>query len=551
MGINLGIDLGTTYTVCSFNNGKEFKFIKDESGSVLIPSVVSYSSKILVGKDAVDNEENDPHLTIRSSKRLMGKNITNLLSDEVYRKQVSPLDVATEILKYVKKLAETQSDQEIDGAVITVPAYFNQNQRLDTKIAAESSGLNVLRIINEPTSAALAYGEDTKEDELVLVYDLGGGTFDVTVLQLSSDNVYHVLSTKGDTALGGDDLDEIIVDVFIKSLPKDFKPFKDFKVRLKKFAEEVKIQLNYKKVVKKTLKYSGTIYSKIYHHEFEITSDEYLKLIEPICLKTKSYVLSALNDANKKISNLSKIILVGGSTKSTFIREFVINSFKTKIFYEIDPDLTVSFGAAKLADSITRKNSDSAILIDVTPLSLGIETKGGLMNKIIPRNTSIPVSSSQEYITAEDNQDIVNIRICQGEKPLVKDNELLGEFTLSGFEKRPKGQTKIIVKFDIDTSGLINVQAFDKQTGIQSEVTLNPLTSDKINSYMDKLEIISEDDSSIVEQIELESLREKARTLILSKKLLDKDNNEYDEIFESVKDSLNNLSVFIQSMKDD
>lgn len=551
MGINLGIDLGTTYTVCSFNNGKEFKFIKDESGSTLIPSVVGYSGKTLVGKDAVDNEENDPHLTIRSSKRLMGKNISNLLSDEIYHKPVSPLDVATEILKYVKTLAETQSNQEIDGAVITVPAYFNQNQRLDTKIAAESSGLNVLRIINEPTAAALAYGEDTKEDELVLVYDLGGGTFDVTVLQLSSDNVYHVLSTKGDTALGGDDLDEIIVDVFIKSLPKDFKPFKDFKVRLKKFAEEVKIQLNYKKCVKKTLKYAGTIYSKIYHHEFEITSDEYLKLIEPICLKTKSYVLSALNDANKKISNLSKIILVGGSTKSTFIREFVSNSFKTKVFYEIDPDLTVSLGAATLADSITRKNSDSAILIDVTPLSLGIETKGGLMNKIIPRNTSIPVSSSQEYITAEDNQDIVNIRICQGEKPLVKDNELLGEFTLSGFEKRPKGQTKIVVKFDIDTSGLINVQAFDKQTGIQSEVTLNPLTSDKINNYMDKLEIISEDDSSIVEQIELESLREKARTLILAKKLLDKDNTEYDEIFESVKDNLNNLSVFIQSLKDD
>lgn len=546
MGLNVGIDLGTTFSVVSYKD-KIFHYIKDESGQVLIPSVVCYSGEGYVGREAVENEENYPESTIRSSKRHIGS--TAILLENSEFGSINATDVAKDILEYLKSITETQTNQEIDGLVITVPAYFNQNQRLETKKAAELCGFNVLRIINEPTAAALAYGEDTKVNELILVYDLGGGTFDVTLLELTEDNVYHVLSTSGNTALGGDDFDRLIVKEFTKNLPVDFKPFKDFEVRLKKFAEEVKIQLNYKSVVKRTLKYCGTVNGKIYHHEFIINSDRYIEIITPLLNKTKSHVLTALHDASKKISNLSKIILVGGSTKSKFVREYIQKEFLTKVYYDIDPDLTVAAGAANLAYSISEKSKDSALLIDVTPLSLGIETKGGLLNKIIPRNTNIPVAAAEEFITAEDNQDTVNIRIYQGERPLAKDNEFLGEFTLSGFEKRPKGQTRIVVKFDIDSSGLITVTAFDKISGLQSEVALNPLTSEKINSILDDMEIDS-DDEKIAEQIELESLKQKAQTLIFSKSMKGADVEEDKETYESVKDNIVALKTFINSLKD-
>jgi len=286
---------------------------------------------------------------------------------------------------------------------------------------------------------------------------------------------------------------------------------------------------------------------KLYHHKVEILKEDYEKMIHPLLLKTKSHVLTALNDADKKISNLSKIILVGGSTKSKIVREFVEKEFNTKVFYEIDPDLTVSAGAANLAHSIAVKNTDSAILVDVTPLSLGIETKGGLLNKIIPRNTNVPVSAAQEFITAEDNQESVNIKIYQGERPLAKDNEFLGEFVLSGFEKRPKGQTKIVVKFDIDASGLITVTAFDKISGLQSEVTLKSLTSEKTNELLDNIEANLHDDKKILEKIELEELRQEAKTLMLTQSILNKD-EDLESTYDAVKDNLVALKVFIQSL---
>lgn len=544
--MHVGIDLGTTYSLVSYRDKfGNINFVKDESGNILIPSVVCYDINKYTGREAVENEENYPSLTIRSSKRYIGQNIKSLLEDV----EVSPTDVATDILTYLKQIAEQQLGEEIEGVVITVPAYFNQNQRLETKIAAERAGLNVTRIINEPTAAALAYGEDSQVNELVLVYDLGGGTFDVTLLKLSDDGVYQVLSTSGDTKLGGDDLDEVIVDEVIKSLPKNFKPFKDFSVRLKKFAEEVKIQLNYKNTVKKTLKYAGAINGHIHHHELMISQDKFEELIGKILLKTKSLVLTALNDADTKISHLSKIILVGGSTKSKFVKNYVMNEFKTKIYSEIDPDKAVAYGAACLADTIAKKSSDGAVLIDVTPLSLGIETKGGLMTKIIPRNTSIPVTTSQEFITAEDNQDVVNIRIYQGERPLAKDNECLGEFELSGFEKRPKGQTKIIVKFDIDASGLIVVTAFDKMSGLQSSVNLKPLTSEQINNLMEDEEVSQANDKILIEQIELDNLNQIAKTLMLGAKMTNA-TEDLDEIYDSVKGNKVALQVFIQDLKD-
>jgi len=540
MGIYIGCDLGTTNSVVCYKNSKnEFEFVLDESGNKLIPSVVCYSDEIFVGREAAENEENFPNKTIRSSKRFIGD----------YSSEVNATEVATDILKYIKKITEEHSKDCVEGMVITVPAYFNQNQRLETKKAAEMAGFNVLRIINEPTAAALAYGEETRENELVLVYDFGGGTFAVTVLHLSEDKVYQVLSTSGNTKLGGDDFDNLLVNYFKNTLPENFSAFKDFEVRLKKFSEEIKVQLNYKNCVKKTLKYCGIVNNKIYHHEIKITQDEYLLLIKPLLLKTKSHVLSALNDADKKISSLSKIILVGGSTKSKFVRNFVEQEFKTKVYYEIDPDLTVGAGAANLANSIAEKNDNSAILIDVTPLSLGIETKGGLLNKIIPRNTSVPVTSAQDFITAEDNQESVNIKIFQGERPLAKDNEFLGEFVLTGFERRPKGQTKIVVKFDIDASGLITVTAFDKISGIQSEVTLKSLTSVEAGDLLDTAEANIKEDEELLRRIELDNLRQEAKTLIFSQSIINKDNKELQETFEAVKDNLVGLKVFIQDLK--
>lgn len=548
MSINVGIDLGTTFSVVCHKDKKQ-TFIKDESGKILVPSVVCYGGDGYVGLEAVENEENHPELTIRSSKRFIGSP-EPLLGESEFG-VITATDVAKDILFYLRSLTEAQYGENVDGIVITVPAYFNQNQRLETKKAAEEAGFNVLRIINEPTAAALAYGDDAVENELVLVYDLGGGTFDVTLLQMTDDNIYHVLSTSGDTRLGGDDFDNLIAAEFMKILPDNFKPFSDFHVRLHKFSEEIKIQLNFKDSIKKTLKYCGTINGKLHHQEFTITAEKYYEMILPLLLKTKSHVLTALHDANKKISSLSKIILVGGSTKSKFVRRYVEKEFLTKVYYEIDPDLTVAAGAANLAKSITDQSKDGALLIDVTPLSLGIETKGGLLNKIIPRNTNIPVCAAEEFITAEDNQDVVNIRIYQGERPLAKDNEFLGEFVLSGFEKRPKGQTRIVVKFDIDSSGLITVTAFDKISGLQSNVTLNPLTSDRVNSVLDDMEGSFSDDEKIKTQIELEQLTQEAKTLILSKSLADYNVEEYNETLQAVKNNLPALRVFLQSLKDD
>lgn len=545
MGKVIGCDLGTTNSVIAYTDDNNLiQYIKDPSGSALIPSVVTYADTIYVGRDALEVEEDYPEHTIRSSKRFIGQN-TVVHS----KKNITAEMVAEDILRYLKTLTNNLLG-EIQGIVITVPAYFNQNQRLKTKEAAISAGFNVLRIINEPTAAALAYGDESKLNELVLVYDLGGGTFDVTLLQLSSDDVYQVLATSGNVNLGGDDFDQVIMESFKKQLPQGVKFFKDFDVRLKKFSEEVKIQLNYKQKIKKTLKYCGTLNGKIYHHDFEYNEEQYLTEISHLLNKTKNHVLNALNDANKKISNLSKIILVGGSTKSKFVREFVKKQFNTKVYHEIDPDLTVAVGANRLAQSLNSQDSNGVLLIDVTPLSLGIETKGGILTKIIPRNTNIPVSAEQEFITAEDNQDFVNIKIYQGERPLAKDNAFLGEFVLSGFEKRPKGQTKIIIKCEIDASGLIIVSAFDKISGIQAHVELLPLTSDVINNVLDDLEIHKEDDEKIKLELELEDLRGRAKTLIVQKTLINKElNQSMMQMYESIKDNKLALSNFINDFE--
>ena len=544
MSLVLGCDLGTTYSVmCQHVKGKPV-FSKDDSGSILIPSVVCFTDEIKIGYDAIDAEEDHPNLTVRSSKRSIGTK-HNVLNDGDLN--FNATEVASKILSYLKEISEKHFNDTVDSIVITVPAYFNHNQRLETKKAAESAGMKVLRIINEPTAAAIAYGDNTNKNELVLVYDLGGGTFDVTLLQLTDDNVYQVLSTSGDSKLGGDDFDDLIAERFKSTLPENFKPFKDFEVRLKKFAEEVKIKINYKKEIVKTLKYCGSVDSKIFHHEMRITQDDYRQMINSILVSTKRHMLDALNSADKKISQLSKIILVGGSTKSIFVREYIKSQFDAKIHYDIDPDLTVAAGAAKLAHSLSSKDGDSTVLIDVTPLSLGIEVKGGLLNKIIPRNSTVPITVEQDYITAEDNQSSVTISIFQDERIMATDNAFLGEFELSGFELRSRKQKKIVVKFDIDVSGLITVTAFDKMSGLQSSVVIHSLSSDRVNEYMDDLEGNYLTEREISLKSELSSLQDRAKALILKSVLNGGDENELNDIYKSVSDDIGKIQVFIQS----
>jgi L1 cell adhesion molecule like protein len=424
--VAIGIDLGTTYSCVGVMQNGKVEIIANDQGNRTTPSYVAFTdTEKLTGDAAKSQAALNSRNTVFDAKRLIGRQFTDSSTQSDIKhfpfkvsadpqtgkciihaeykneeKTYTPEQISAFVLMEMKKTAEAYLGHEVHDAVVTVPAYFNQNQRVATKKAAENAELNVLRIINEPTAAALAYGYESKLNELVLVYDLGGGTFDVTLLQLSEDNVYQVLSTSGDTKLGGDDFDNIIVDCFKKTIPSNFKPFKDFDVRLKKFSEEVKVQLNYKKNLKRQMKYCGTIDNKIYHHTFEISSSQYSDLIKSLLTKTKSHVLNALNDANKKISQLDKIILVGGSTKSNYVREYVKDNFNTKVYHEIDPDLTVAAGAANLAQALQEKSSNSSVLIDVTPLSLGIETKGGLLHKIIPRNANIPVTSSEEFITS-------------------------------------------------------------------------------------------------------------------------------------------------------
>lgn len=543
MNLVIGCDLGTTNSVVCLKDKNEFKFTKDPSGAALIPSVVCYTKEKYVGKDAVENEEEFPSLTIRSSKRKIGKS-------DFLIENIKAIDVATDILSYLKNITESEFG-EIDGVVLTVPAYFNQNQRSETHQAAQNAGLKVLRIINEPTAAALAYGDNANKNELVLVYDLGGGTFDVTLLQLTDDNVYQVLSTSGDSQLGGDDFDNIIIKIFKSKLSNpSFVAFKDFDVRLKKFAEEIKIQLNYKQKIKKTLKYCGTLNNKILHFEFNITQEEYLEAINDLLLKTKSHVLMALNDANKKISQLDKIILVGGSTKSLFVRNFIKENFNTHIYHDIDPDLTVAAGAARLATSLKEKTLNSAILIDVTPLSLGIETKGGVMHPIIKRNTTIPVQVTQDFITSEDNQESVKIKVYQGERPRAVDNEPLGEFELKGFEKKPRGQVKITVTFAIDASGLIEVSAVDKLSGVKNEITINPINVDSAMKHLDDAEANFISDQKIKEELELQNCIEIAETLMFKAQLQGYDMNEIQENFKASKNNLENIKMFIQALSE-
>ncbi|MBO7641830.1 MAG: Hsp70 family protein [Alphaproteobacteria bacterium] len=446
----VGIDLGTTASVISYLKDSAPEAIQIDGG-VTVPSVVNYSeNRPIVGSEAIYRA--DSANTIFSVKRRMGSN------EKIFGR--SPAEISSDILSYIKLSAEMKLGRKIDAAVITVPAHFSDAQRTATKQAASIAGIKVLRLINEPTAAAIAFGLDKRKNGIFAVYDLGGGTFDFSVLRLS-DGIFQVLATGGDNNLGGDDADEkILEDNFRRNGIAD--PTLNEKMLGKRVAKFLKENLGDQELVKKDF----AVRDKIY--KFELTRENAKKYLKEIFEKTFLISSQVLEDAEISSEDLDGIVLVGGMTKLDFIKSFVAENFKTKIFDDISPEKAVSFGAAIQANSIVEK--DGMLLIDVVPLTLGIETFGGGVDKVIHRNTPIPITERREYTTYQDNQTGMKFRVLQGERPLADECRTLADFELKGIPALPAGLARVIVEFSIDVNGLLDVKAYEKSTGVSQEV---------------------------------------------------------------------------------
>ncbi len=490
----IGIDLGTTNSVVAVMEGNDVTVIPNQEGSRLTPSVVAFSTKgdILVGDPAKRQAITNPGGTIYSIKRFMGRRHDEVKTEEkmvpyqvvggpsdfvkvrVTNKEYTPPEISAMILRKLKEAAESYLGHKIRKAVITVPAYFNDSQRQATKDAGQIAGLEVARIINEPTAAALAYGLEKKKNEKIAVFDLGGGTFDISILDVA-EGVFEVLSTNGDTHLGGDDWDESLInhiaDEFKKEQGIDLRKDQMALQRLKEAAEKAKKDLSFQAQADINLPFITADASGPKHLAMTISRAQFEKLTDSLFERCRGPVLTAMKDAKLKPSEIDEVVLVGGSTRMPRVQQIVKDIFGKEPHKGVNPDEVVAVGAA-IQGAVLTGDVKEVLLLDVTPLSLGLETKGGVMTVLVPKNTTIPTEKKETFTTADDNQTAVTIKVFQGERPMAPDNRLLGEFNLEGIPPARMGVPQIEVAFNIDANGILNVTARDKGTGKEQTIKI-------------------------------------------------------------------------------